>query len=58
MSDTTERLTPRQVARRRRSASLRRTWRLFRANRAGIVGLALLTFFVLVAVLAPRARGP
>ena len=58
MSDTTERLTPRQVRRRRRSATLRRTWRLFRANRAGTLGLGLLTFFVLVAVLAPVLADP
>jgi peptide/nickel transport system permease protein len=58
MSDTTERLTPRQVRRRRRSATLRRTWRLFRANRAGTLGLGLLTFFVLVALLAPVLADP
>jgi peptide/nickel transport system permease protein len=45
--------TPGQVARRRRSASLRRTWRLFRANRSGMVGLVLLTVFVAMALLAP-----
>ena len=58
MSYTTARLTPSQVRRRRRSASLRRTWRLFRANRAGTLGLGLLTFFVLVAVLAPVLADP
>ena len=47
------RLTPGQVARRRRSASLRRTWRLFRGNPAGLVGLVMLLGFVLVALLAP-----
>jgi peptide/nickel transport system permease protein len=34
-------------------ASLRRTWRLFRAERGGPVGLAILGLFVLVALLAP-----
>ena len=58
MSDTTERLTPRQVRRRRRSASLRRTWRLFRANRAGMLGLVLLTFFVAGRRAGPGARRP
>jgi peptide/nickel transport system permease protein len=53
MSDTTVQLTPAQVRRRRRSASLRRTWRLFRANRSGMVGLVMLTGFVLLALLAP-----
>ena len=47
------RLTPRQVTRRRRAAAARRTWRQFRANRSGVFGLALLSFFVLVAVFAP-----
>jgi peptide/nickel transport system permease protein len=46
-------LTPRQVARRRRATSLRRTWRLFRANRSGMVGLVLLAGFVAMALLAP-----
>ena len=46
-------LTPRQVTRQRRAAAARRTWRLFRANRSGMFGLVLLSFFVLVAVFAP-----
>jgi peptide/nickel transport system permease protein len=46
-------LTPGQVRRRRRATSLRRTWRLFRANRAGMVGLVMLLGFVLVALFAP-----
>ena len=53
MSDAAVELTPSQVRRRRRSASLRRTWRLFRANRSGMVGLVMLTGFVLLALLAP-----
>jgi peptide/nickel transport system permease protein len=46
-------LTPGQVARRRRAASLKATWRLLRRNRSGMLGLVLLTAFILVAVLAP-----
>ncbi|MFL6133674.1 MAG: ABC transporter permease, partial [Nocardioidaceae bacterium] len=52
------RLTPRQVTRRRRAAAARRTWRLFRSNRAGVFGLVLLTLFVLVAVFAPLLASP
>jgi peptide/nickel transport system permease protein len=50
---STQTLTPAQVARRRRSASLKATWRLLRANRSGMVGLVLLVAFILVALLAP-----
>ena len=52
MSTTTV-MSARQLARRRRRASWSRGWRLFRANRSGMVGLVILTAFVLVAVLAP-----
>jgi peptide/nickel transport system permease protein len=55
MTTTTEpvRLTPRQVARRRRADAFRRTWASFRSHRSGLFGLVLLSFFVAVAVLAP-----
>jgi len=46
-------LTPRQVTRRRRALAARRTWASFRSHRSGLFGLAMLTFFLLVAVLAP-----
>jgi peptide/nickel transport system permease protein len=46
-------LTARQIARRRRMDSARRTWRDFRGHRAGLVGLGILTVFALVAVFAP-----
>ena len=46
-------LTPRQVARQRRIMGLRRTWTSFRQHRSGLLGLGLLTFFILVAILAP-----
>jgi peptide/nickel transport system permease protein len=49
----TSRLTSRQVARRRRRASLARTWRLFRSSRSGVVGLCMLSTIVVVALLAP-----
>jgi peptide/nickel transport system permease protein len=51
-------LTSRQVARRRRAAALRRTWAEFRRHRSGIFGLVVLTFFVLVAALAPLIADP
>jgi peptide/nickel transport system permease protein len=41
------------LARRRRAESLRRNWRLFRGHRSGLFGLALLLFFVALAVFAP-----
>ncbi len=46
-------LTSRQVTRRRRRAAFGRSWRQFRRNRAGMAGLGVLAFFVLVALLAP-----
>jgi peptide/nickel transport system permease protein len=51
-------LTPTQVTRRRRSASRRRSWRIFRSNRSGMVGLTILTLFVLMAVFAPLLANP
>jgi peptide/nickel transport system permease protein len=51
-------LTAAQVARRRRVTTLRRTWRQFRSSRSGVVGLAVLSLFVLVAVLAPLLADP
>lgn len=47
------RLSTRQLSRQRRIASLRRTWRAFRAHRGGLIGLGILTFFVVVALAAP-----
>ena len=46
-------LTPRQVTRRRRALAARRTWASFRSHRSGMLGLAMLSFFVLVALFAP-----
>ena len=45
--------TARAVARRRRRESWRRGWREFRRHRSGLVGLVVLTVFVLMALLAP-----
>ncbi len=47
------RLSARQVTRRRRLEALRRTWRDFRSNTPGVVGLVVLSFFALVAIFAP-----
>jgi peptide/nickel transport system permease protein len=47
-----------RLARRRRAASLRANWVLFRANRWGMIGLAVLVVFVLVAILAPVLADP
>ncbi len=45
--------SPREIARTRRRASLRRNWTIYRHHRGGMLGLGILVFFVLVAVLAP-----
>ena len=45
--------TPREIARARRRASLRRLWRTFRKSKMGMAGLIILVFFTLVALLAP-----
>ena len=66
---TAARLSARQVARRRRIEAWRRGWRQFRSHRSGMIGLAILVFFVVVALAAPlladksgldvtRAAGP
>lgn len=47
------RLTARQVTRKRRVMGAKRTWASFRSHRSGLFGLALLTFFLLVAIFAP-----
>ncbi len=46
-------LSARQVAWARRRDSARRSWQDFRGHRSGVVGLGILVFFVLVAILAP-----
>jgi peptide/nickel transport system permease protein len=51
-------LTVRQIARRRRAASIRRTWRMFVQHRSGLIGLIVLGFFVFVAVSAPLLADP
>jgi peptide/nickel transport system permease protein len=55
---TTSTLSARQVTRRRRAQAWRRTWREFRSHRSGVVGLVILTGFILVAVFAPVLADP
>jgi peptide/nickel transport system permease protein len=50
---TTSPVSARQVAHRRRGQAWRRSWEEIRRHRSGLVGLAVLSAFVLVAVLAP-----
>jgi peptide/nickel transport system permease protein len=45
--------SPRKIARQRRKESLKRTWAQYRRSTMGMLGLAILLFFVLVAVFAP-----
>jgi peptide/nickel transport system permease protein len=52
-TDTPAIKSPREIARARRRASLRRNWNIFRHHRGGMFGLAILIFFVLAALLAP-----
>lgn len=51
--DAAPRLTARQITRRRRAEALRRTWRDFRGNTPGVVGLVVLTVFAVIAISAP-----
>lgn len=46
-------LSARQLARRRRLAAWKRVWTQFRQRRSGMLGLAILVFFVVVALAAP-----
>jgi peptide/nickel transport system permease protein len=50
--------TAAQIARRRRAAAARRTWRDFRRHRSGVLGLVVLAAFVLLALLAPLIADP
>lgn len=52
------RLTAGQLARRRRTASLRRNFAEFRKSGSGMAGLVVLILFVLVAVFAPVLANP
>jgi peptide/nickel transport system permease protein len=55
---STSQLTPRQLTRSRRRSSAARAWRQFRAHRAGLMGLLVLSVFVLAALLAPVLIDP
>ena len=57
-TSTTPAVSARQLSRRRRRASWARGWRQFRVNRAGMAGLVVLAFFILVAVFAPLLADP
>ena len=46
-------VSARSLARRRRRASWQRNWAIFRTHRAGMLGLAVLGAFALIAILAP-----
>ncbi|MEO6512489.1 MAG: ABC transporter permease [Nocardioides sp.] len=46
-------LSTRALARQRRREAWRRGWATYRSHRAGIIGLTILTLFILVALLAP-----
>jgi peptide/nickel transport system permease protein len=49
----TTRLSARQLTRRRRLAAWKRVWTQFRQRRSGMLGLGILVFFVVVALVAP-----
>ncbi len=51
-------LSPRQVTWRRRQQSARRGWAEFRRHRSGLVGLVVLTGFILLALSAPLIADP
>jgi peptide/nickel transport system permease protein len=51
-------LSARQLARRRRADTVRRGWAEFRRHRAGLVGLGVLVFFVVLALAAPLLADP
>ncbi len=46
-------VSPRALARRRRREAWQRNWRTFRGHRTGFFGLAILTVFIGLALLAP-----
>lgn len=55
---STPQVTPGQLTRRRWRMSAGRAWRQFHAHRAGLVGLVVLSVFVLAALLAPVLADP
>lgn len=58
MAVTGAALSPRRLAWVRRRRALRGYWSVYRRNRQGMVGLAVLVFFVLVAVVGPFVIDP
>ncbi|MFJ7074978.1 ABC transporter permease [Streptomyces sp. NPDC098781] len=55
--DTGRKAGPRALARQRRRRSAARFWKQYRTHRAGVVGLAALTLFALIALSAPLTVG-
>ena len=51
-------LSARQISRRRRVQAWRRNWSAFRSHRSGLLGLAILSTFILLALLAPVITDP
>jgi len=49
----TPRLSTRALTRQRRTAAWKRGWKQFRARRSGMIGLGILTVFIVVALAAP-----
>ena len=50
--------TPRQLVWRRRRQAVARNWLLYRHNRQGMVGLGVMVFFMLLALVAPLIVSP
>jgi peptide/nickel transport system permease protein len=55
---TSAKVSAARLARRRRAASLRANWALFRSSRTGVIGLVVLVLFILVAAFAPLLADP
>jgi peptide/nickel transport system permease protein len=58
MTDVPVDSSPRHIAWQRRSAAFARNWGLYRSSRQGVVGLGILIFFGIVALLAPYIVSP
>ena len=55
---STPRVSPRQLARRRRRDAWSRGWAVFREHRSGVVGLVVLGGFIVLALAAPLITNP
>jgi peptide/nickel transport system permease protein len=54
----TQVVSPRRMVWRRRRQAFGRTWRLYRGNRQGMVGLGVMAFFILLALVSPLLVSP